>query len=398
MIRIGAVILSLLVFSGVSRAQVTVNGTVDVALESGGNSSKFITNGINEEYKYLHVSIPQVNLLLFAPINDHWYFEARLQSDTWGTGELSDPRFTLVNLTWADPDRNSLLSFGRFTSPVGVYSKKGLSIDRTFIDLPLNYSYFTNISDERGFWPNAGVSGNYTTGDVGLTTIYFGGYTTGILWDWIIDENKLKLQTSLSMVAPASDQNYTNLANAALLTHLTYNPSIFWEIGVSASHGSFMQRTSVNNVYRPQNPLEQYRQSLIGVDLRYASGYWEIQAETIFSFWTAPCYRDGQFVLYENDQLAEYRNTNIGSNIDIKFEPPFLPGSYFALRADHLNFLTAETDRSTLSSDWDEDTTRFTGVFGYKLNRNVVAKISFSEQTPFDTSLYTFRAQLTAFF
>ncbi len=390
-------LITAFIFHTTSYSQVQLNGTIDFEVSSGGSDSKFITNGINEDFKYLHLSIPQINLLLFSPINDQFFVEARLQSDTWGTGQLSTPRFTLANLTWAHPDKNYTLSIGRFLSPVGIYSKKALSIDRTFVDLPLNYSYFTNISDERGFWLAAGDNANYTTGDVGLSTIYLGGYTTGILLDWMLIEDKLRLETSLSMVAPASDQNYTNLANGAVLAHLSYNPNIYWQLGLSASHGSFMQLTPVNRIHRPNNPLEQYRQSLVGLDIRYAFGFWEVQAEAMYAYWTAPCYRDGQFVLYGNE-LAEYRADNIGTNLDIRFEPPSLPGSYIAFRADHLNFLTAETDSSSLSSDWDTDTSRLTAVVGYKLARNVEAKIAVSEQTPFDQSLYAFRFFVTAFF
>lgn len=393
---IGIALLNFFIITSVF-AQVEINGTIDFEISSGGTDSKFITNGINEDFKYLHLSIPQINLLLFSPINDQFFVEARLQSDTWGTGQLSTPRFTLANLTWSHPDKDYSISIGRFISPVGVYSKKALSIDRTFVDLPLNYSYFTNISDERGFWPSAGDNANYTTGDVGLSTIYLGGYTTGILFDWMLIENKLRLETSLSMVAPASDQNYTNIANGALLTHLTFNPNISWELGLSASHGSYMQLTPVNRIHRPNNPLEQYRQSLIGLDIRYSLGFWELQAEAIYAYWTSPCYTNGQFNLYGN-KLAEYRSTNLGTNIDVRFEPPAISGSYLAFRADHLNFLTAETDSSSLSSDWDTDTSRLTAVVGYKLARNVEAKIIVSEQTPFDQSLYAFRFFITAFF
>jgi hypothetical protein len=377
-------------------AQVQINGTLDVAFTAGGEDSKFISNGINQEFSNPHISIPQVNLLMFAPINESFFVEARLQSDTWGTGQLSMPRFTLANLTWANPDNNYALSFGRFITPVGKYSSRSLNIDRTFVDLPLNYSYFINISDERGFWPAAGDQGNYTSGDVGLTNIYFGGYSTGALWDWSIKEDKLRLQTAVTMAAPASDQNYTNLNNLALQSHLTFNPNIFWELGLSASYGGFMQRSPRNSALQAQNPFEEYKQALVGLDVRYSFAFVEIIAEGVFSRWNVPCYTGGQFNFY-GDELAEYRATNAGVNVDLKYEPPFLPGSYAALRVEHLNFLTAETDSASVSS-WDDDVSRVSAVFGYKLARNVTAKVSISDQSPLDQSLYAIRFYLSAFF
>lgn len=392
-------LILLISFSGSLNAQVQFNGTLDLLLSAGGEDSKFIRNGINEDYKYLHFTIPQVNLLMFAPVNDNWFVEARLQSDTWGTGTLSEPRFTLANLTWSDPDKDYLLSFGRFINPVGFYSKRSLIIDRTFFDLPLSYSYFINISDERGLWPSAGDQLNYTSGDVGLSTIYFGGYATGVLFDWSIIENKLRLETALTNAAPASDANYTNLANAAFLSHLSYNPNIYWQFGLSASHGSFMQSKPVNAIHRPNNALEQYRQTLIGLDVTFGMAFVEIIAEGIYSHWKVPYYNNGSFRLRGN-KLAEYTAENAGFNIDFRYEPPAFPGSYVAARFEHLKFFTAKADQYNVSSirNWDEDISRISLTAGYKLARNVLARISVSDQTPFDQSLYTFRAGLSAFF
>lgn len=382
------------------QAQIQVNGTFDAGFSSGGKSSAFISNGISNEYRYLHFSIPQINLLLFAPINDNWYFEARLQSDTWGEGTLRYPRFTLGNITYADPEKSYSLSAGRFISTFGFYPSRNLTIDRTFIELPLAYSYYISMSDIYGYWDQARYQNGYSYGDGLMTTVYYGGYSTGFRWDWELSENKANLQTSITTVAPGSSRDYTNLGNLAIQSRLILNPSIEWQIGFSGAYGSFMHYDPAeNDAARQATPLENFRQTVFGIDLRYGFGFWEIIAETIYSRWKVPEYVNGAFE-YEGTELEEYHYSNIGANIDIKFEPPFLPGSYIAFRADHLNFIEENPVSGNLygTEDWDKDKFRFTGALGYKISRNVEAKVLVSEQTPFDYSLYAFKAVITAFF
>lgn len=397
-VAILSTILFLALHSGLL-AQPQFSGTIDAGLSSGGSNSSFIANGISNEFRYLHFSIPQVNLLMFAPINASFYVEARLQSDTWGSGRLGYPRFTLANITWDNPDNDISISAGRFISPLGIYSKRNLTIDRTFYDFPLIYSYFINISDKRGFWPQAGDAGDdYYSEDTGLSTIYFGGYSTGILFNWLLVEDKLNLEAAVTSVAPASTVNYSNLANAAILAHLTYTPNISWQLGLSLSHGSFMQSDEVNDVPRINNDLEQYRQSLIGVDLLFGLGFWEITGEAMLARWKVPYYNNITGWEYDGTELVENDLKNVGINIDLKFEPPFIPGSYIAFRADRLIFFEENSSSYSSSNRWDENVTRLSAAFGYKLSHNVVFKIVASEQTPFDQSLYSFRSVISAFF
>lgn len=400
-LKILLVFIVLIISNTTLLAQLQVNGSIDVGIRSGGENSNFVSNGVESDFKYLHFRIPQVNLFFFAPINETFFFEARLQSDTWGIGELKDPYFTLANITWADPNRDISLTAGRFVSPVGFYSNRNLLLDRSFHELPLNYSYFVNISDQRGFWPLAGVGGAYTSSDVGLTTIYFGGYATGGLLDWQITDNKARLQLGLTSVAPSSAENYTNLANAALLGRLTLNPSIKWQVGFTGSYGSFMRESTINSAFRPFNPLERYRQTLVGADIKYGLGYWEVVAEAIFSYWYVPVFGDNGFETEgATNTFVEDNFSNLGTNLDIRFEPPSLVGSYFALRFDYLNFMGEGEGTNSIytSNEWDKDIGRISAAFGYKLARNIEAKMSFSEQTPFDGSLYTFRTTISAFF
>ncbi|MEX0722216.1 MAG: hypothetical protein WD059_16170 [Balneolaceae bacterium] len=382
-------------------AQIELNGSLDAGISSGGENSAFISNGIEHEYHFLHFSIPQVNLLLFAPINDNFYFEGRLQSDTWGTGTLGYPRFTLANITYTSSDNNHSLSTGRFISPFGFYPSRNLTIDRTFTDFPLSYSYYLNMSDLHGYWPAARYENDYSYDGGLMTSVYFGGYATGLRWDWEVQENQLHLQTAVTTVAPGSSRNYTNLGNAAVMSRLIYKPNIEWQFGISVSHGSFMHSDSTaNGVIRQDTPLEKYRQSLAGFDFKYGLGFWEIVGEAIFSNWRVPKYVNESY-LYSGNSPNTYHLSNFGTNVDIKFEPPFFTGSYLAFRFDHLNFLEEDPNTEANmydSQDWDKDLLRLSAAFGYKLARNAEVKLLVSDQTPFNFSQYAFKAMITAFF
>ena len=252
-------------------AQVEINGTLDLSVSQGGKESRFITNELANEFQNLHMSIYQLNLFVFAQVTDDFFVNVRLQWDTWGTGKLNrEPRLSLAVISW-EPEESSIgLSIGRFISPFGLYPRRILSADNLFAHSPLGYGYFINISDQRGYWPKAGDSGIYGPDDVGLTTVYFGGYNTGFMLNWVIVPNLFSIDAAITNAAIASQSDYTNLANMGGIIRLGFQPIIYWQQGISLSHGSFMQRDGININY---DDLEQYSQTVIGTDLILAHSY-----------------------------------------------------------------------------------------------------------------------------
>jgi hypothetical protein len=67
--------------------------------------------------------------------------------------------------------------------------------------------------------------------------------------------------------------------------------------------------------------------------------------------------------------------------VDFKFEPPFLTGTYLALRYERLLFLPytdALTNQENLS--WDRSVTRLSASIGVKFSERVLAKLAFADQ------------------
>ena len=373
-------LISILVLAGTAAAQLELTGSLDVEISVGGKDSQFITNEINNEFRKPHVGIHQFNLFIFAPIDESFFVNARLQMDTWGSGKLNNPRLTIASLTWERENSPIRITVGRFINPFGLYPQRQLTQDNPFNHVPLAYGYFVNISEIRGFWPRLTYSGNYGSDDVGLNTVYFGGYTNGLLFNWEVIRNILVVDVAASNVAIASSSNYTNRNNYAGIVRLGFQPFIFWNQGISVSYGTFMQRDEMNQDFEQ---IEKYNQLVIGTDLILSYSYFEISGEFIYSSWKVPGFSDNAFKLTSRGELAEFSLENYSYYIDLKIEPPFLPGSYLAARYDRLSFIDFDHPQATTRIDvphWDNDVKRYTVAIGYKLSRSVLLKLSYMDQ------------------
>ncbi|MDW8020666.1 MAG: hypothetical protein RMI34_11415 [Chloroherpetonaceae bacterium] len=383
-----------------------LSGELDLEFRMGGSESNFITNEIPNEFRYPHAVINQFNAFFFSELAEKWTFNGRVQLDIWGSGRLNQPRITLAAVTY-EPSQQFSASAGRLISPFGLYARRQLLSQNLFAAAPLMYGYFINISEKRGFWPIAGNTGAYDDGssDVGVTTAYFGAYVTGASFNWIVIPNGMNLQVAITNAALASTLPNTNLANAAVVARVGIQPAIWWQQGVSISYGSFMNVDSVNAIARENNPLERYRQLLIGTDFIFAYLWFELSGELMLSQWSVPKFSDGQFIRVNqgSSRLQTYNLMNYGGYVDFKFEPPFLTGSYVAFRAERIAFEPFDDPITGARTYWDRGVTRLSAAIGYKLSRNVVLRAAYSDQRTdgdrrLDPDDWTFRALLIVLF
>jgi hypothetical protein len=388
--------------SGLSLAQVEFNGTVDFEVVNGGEDSNFITNEIANEFRKPHLAINQLNLFAFSQINEDFFVNVRIQLDTWGTGKLNAPRITLATLGW-EPEESSLsFSLGRYISPFGLYPRRILAADNLFTNAPLGYGYFINISDQRGYWPKAGDSGIYGPNDVGITTVYFGGYNTGFLLSWLVVPDFFNIDLALTNAAVSSQADYTNLSNIGGIVRFGFQPFIYWQQGFSLSYGSFIQRDGINVLY---DDLEQYTQAVAATDIILAHSYFELSGEFIYSIWNVPMFAGSDFIKDAPGVLSKFDLHNYAAYADFKIEPPFLTGFYMAARYDILNFLDSDDLKEVDSKNfnpWDNDVTRYSVAVGYKFARAILLKIAYMDQKTEnvrdDPNDYSYRAVLTASF
>lgn len=383
-------------------AQFEINGSLDLEVSKGGKDSRFVTNEIANDFQNPHLAISQFNLFVFSQINESFTFNGRIQFDNWGTGQMSYPRITLAMLTWEPEGSGVAVTLGRYISPFGLYPRRILAADNLFAQVPLAYGYFLNISDKRGYWPKAGDSGVYGSDDVGLTTIYFGGYNTGGLLSWIIIPDKMNIDIAVANAAVASQAPHTNLANIGGIARLGLQPVIFWQQGISFSYGTFMQKDGINSIY---DGFEEFKQMAAGTDLVLAYSHFELSGEIIYSMWDVPMFAGGTFFEDAPRSLASFKLSNYSGYADFKIEPPFLTGLYVAVRYDILKFVESDDIKSLNSNNfnpWDNDITRYSAAVGYKFARSILLKIAYmnqkTENVTTDPEDYTIRSILTVSF
>lgn len=379
-------------------AQVELNASADFELSYGGKNSSFETNEIVQQYRRAHLKINQLNLFVFSDLGNDFFFNSRIQWDTWGTGRLNPARITLASLSWEPVDLPVLFTMGRFTNPFGLYPRRQLASENLFVNAPLLYGYFLNISATRGFYTALGntTGAAYGQYDAGLTTLYYGGYTTGGMVNWIIFPEAMDISLAVTNAAPALADNFTNLQNAAVITRIGFQPLIYWQQGISASFGSFMNSDPANE---PNDKLERFRQTIVGTDFIFAYSYFEMSGEFAYAMWNVPGSDDTGIQLFRF-RPVEYKLTNYSGYVDLKYEPPFLPGSYIAVRGEKMIFEKYDAPRvGQPSGFWDDDLLRYSAAFGYKLSHNILFKFAFSEQIYDDSTIkledYTFRSMIT---
>lgn len=379
------------------QAQIDFGGTADLAIIKGGSESLYVRNGIFNEFRHAHLQLHQLNLFAFANPAPVFSFTGRLQFDNKGN-RIGAPNLTLAMLEWTPDNRSYHVTLGRFINPVGLYPRRQLELDNLFGEGPLLYRYFVNISDRRGYWPLSGTTAVYGDGDVGLPTQYYGGYTTGGMVTWTLRPNKVDLQVALTNATPASTVDQTNQENVALLARLGIQPSIYWQQGFSVAYGTFMQADSANTVL-PN--LQRYRQLVINTDFIFGYTYFELSGELAYTRWDVPSFREGAFIQQTSGSIATFSPEQLGGYLDLKFEPPQLTGSYWALRLERLFFPTVQNPVSDEEETWEEDVTQLSVAWGYKLARSVLFKVSYAYLTiddAVDTETYAFHAFLSVGF
>lgn len=380
-------------------AQIDLGAGIDVEHRVGGADSRFLTNEIASASQKPHFALHQVNLFAFSDIGEAFFFEGRLQIDDFGDEGLNPPRVGLAYLGWEPQNQSVSVSVGRLVNPFGLYPKQVLAFQHDFVTAPLLYGYGINVTQTLGYWPPAqAASATYTAWNTGLSTLYRGGYVTGAELSWTLLENTLVWDIAVVNTAPTSRTERTGSGTIAGITRVEIHPAVFWTQGLSVSHGSFMEVHPENAPLREERALRRFRQTLVGTDFRTGYGFFGLEGEVIYTIWSVPGFRDGNFVMDEDGEPVRYRLTQVGGHLDAKVEPPVLPGSYLALRGERLHFPAADDPLGGPSIEWDEDVTRLSVVVGYKLHPRILAKASFTEQTPFDGSRYSLRFQVTSLF
>ncbi len=381
--------------------QIQINGEANFEVSRGGEDSRWTLNEIPNDFRFWHLSIYQLNVFGSAVIDDEFFFDTRVQFDKWQTGTLNAPRIAQVSATWRPNEAGYSITAGRFISPLGLYPKRQLQSQNNVVNMPLAYSYYTQISETVGFWPPPPTASQFLTTDSGLTTAYYGGYLTGAMAELVIVPHTLTLIGGITNTTPGSLQNYLNTDAWNVLAKVQYKPTAMIDLGIGVSTGKYIRRTSRNDsIFSEANRA---RQTLIVADLVLANGYWEVSGEFLYSLWNTPKFSRGRFIQNADRSLFMADMANYGWYLDARYEPPFASGLFLTARWEGVRFANYVNEAGqTIAWENTFPSTRYTVGIGYKLSRGMQVKAAGSYQTLDGGSpkldLYTIRAMLSVMF
>lgn len=384
------------------QASLHVNGWVDLEAYKGEKTSRFYYNelgGGGDSKTDLKSEIRNINLLVEAKLNSELSLNVRGLLNRNQVATLDDFLLPLANISYRPEEKNWGLTVGRFVTPFGDFSKKQHSKDRTFINLPLAYSSYVNISPKVGFVNNLGER-NPDPNQIGVvidgvpqwgsTLLYYGAYTNGVLLDYELVPDKLDWSIAFTNSAPSILADVLDFDNWGIATQLQFQPNYFWKQGISFSHGSFWEDSSVREQLADATNM---KQTLLGTDITLGSGFWEFTGELMGSWYTIPEYN----VEAPASTNEDINLSSISGYLNIRYELPFLSGFYTAYGIDFLSF----SDLDNSDSKWDNNVFRHNFGVGYKITNFLLFRTNYMLQEVANKPVWevnTWRSTLTVYF
>jgi hypothetical protein len=355
-------VLGLIPGAAAAQLQVQLNATADLELMKGGANSHYYINGIHKDLKDWTVLPLELNLAGRVDFSPQWAVNLRLQVERDEGKSFNTFRLAQANVQWTLRESPFQFTLGRFITPFGLFPGNQMSINRLFVDVPLAYGYFVNVSDQIGWVEGLGEASTILIGgrnEWGLPVLYYNGYSNGLHGRWAIRHDKAVWDLALVTSAPNRVWNLkTDPLNFGVVSRLHLQPTYFWKQGISLSHGSFFQRHPLNGALTDPN---RYRQTLAGLDFILGFGHFEFSGELIAAFYRTPAYdkTNQRFVESAPGQLLELNLNNLSAYVDAKYEFPFLVGTYVAYRVEALMCCaipSASAERSAASRCCDHRT------------------------------------------
>lgn len=375
MLVIGVLIMGLSSGLNTVNAQVQIGGLADFEIRKGGaDSSPYVNQSPGQEWS---LYTPYLRLFISGGISEKWFVSAALQADYYEGHHLSPLFFSVMNINYMPIDEsNFTITAGRFVTPYGAYSNRVLSSDNRFVHLPLSHASGLPISKTQGIL-YAGV--DYGDDIKGLTMVYQRMYTQGVMVENRLGYSGwLRYKLAATMASASSHFEYGEHSKPAFTGRMVLQPVVWASFGLSLSQGPFMKRDDVN-LALSDDRLEDFTQSLFGVDLELSYHYFTFLASYNRSKWNAPYFNSlNSPPSYRWEDKVQVQH--ISSELIADF--PFLPGAYAGIRAERLISGDNKSGQATYYSEpWTYDRDRLEFTAGIKLERNVILKTSYLYST-----------------
>ena len=322
---------------------------------------------------------PRLSLFLDTQIGPHVYVFGVARADRGydpgddGTQVRLDEY--ALRLTWGNGARAGL-QIGKFATVVGNWTPRHTSWDNPFVTAPLPYENLTGMWDTMAvrsgrtllMW--AGVQPRPTQGGElldeyrSVPVIWGPSYASGAAlfggigkFDYAVEMKN----AALSSRPEAWDAAQTQWQHPAFSGRLGYRPDVSWNLGFSASTGSYLQPLAAPTL-ADGSSLDDYRETVLGQDIGFAWHHFQFWSEVYWARFAIP--RVG-FA----DTTAYYLEGKL------KFTPQF----FGALRWNQQLFGTVR-DSDGSSVPWGREVWRIDLGLGYRFTPHTQFKVQYSWQ------------------
>ena len=350
-----------------------LSGTIDL---EAYQFSRPTPGFIDSDREYLFN--PRLTLFLDAELGPHVYLFAQARADRGfdpsdGGAEVRLDEYAVRITPWADARFN--LQIGRFAAVIGNWMERHLSWDNPFVTAPLAYENLTAIWDSGGAdsvetllgWAHVelpdGTFGGDEDADKHLRNpvIWGPSYATGVSVSGRV--GKVDYAVELKNAALSSRPESWDLTDAGF-EHPTFNgrlgfrPSYAWNVGLSASTGSYL-RPEIKPPLARGHSIDDYRQILFGQDIGFAWRHWQLWVEFYEARFEIPTVGNVDTFSYYAE--AKYK---------------FTPQLFGALRWNQQFFSRlGEGD-----IPWGRDIWRADSAIGYRFSAHTQLKLQYSLQ------------------
>ena len=352
-----------LTFSGFEdRARLRISGLLDLEFYTVDEPPFALINSSSNQ-----LFNPRLSLFLDAQFGSKFYAFAQARVDR-GFDPASDgarvrlDEYALRFTPWEDGRFN--LQVGKFSPVVGNWAARHLSWDNPFVTAPLPYEHLTRISDYGV--PSSSkefLYGRYAGRAYGYNPILWSaGYTTGVSIAGKLGKFEYAAElknASLSSRPESWDATDGGFDHPTFSTRIGYRPSPAWNFGLSASSGAYLRPEAERYLPRGRDRGD-YLQTVLGQDISYAAGHFQIWAEFYEARFDVPN-------VGHADTFAYY--------IEAKYK--FTPAFYGALRWNQQLFADVPYGRDG-ERRWGQNIWRADAALGYRFSPHTQLKVQYS--------------------
>ena len=274
------------------------------------------------------------------------------------------------------------LRAGKFATVFGSWADRSLAWDNPMITAPNAYDTLVPItasaapSSAAAFAARRNVPANKSTW---VPVIWGASYATGAAVLGQIDAVDYALE--VKNVAPSANPDtwdgfdYGFPTRPTATARLGYRPAPEWTLGTSLSRGPYLREVAQSTLPAGTD-LNDFDQTIWGVDAAFAHGSWQVWSELIHSTFDVP--RVGNVAVLVGYVETKYKIT---------------AQTWAALRLNHSWY----GDNPALSTSWDRNATGVDAGLGYRINMRIEAKLQYSynhQQSPDNEGHHLVAAQM----